>query len=69
MRDDRLWQAMKRAAVLTVAAALLFGAAGSLFGAAEIGLNALNVSTGGTAHCGPAKTDIDHPLLIAISIL
>jgi hypothetical protein len=41
MRDDRLWQAMKRAAVLTVAAALLFGAAGSSFGAAEIGLNAL----------------------------
>jgi diguanylate cyclase (GGDEF)-like protein len=41
MRDNRLWQAMKRAAVLTAAATLLFGAGGSLFGAAEIGLYAL----------------------------
>ena len=41
MRDDRLWQAMKIAAVLTAAATLLFAAGGSLFGAAEIGLYAL----------------------------
>jgi cytochrome c peroxidase len=41
MRDDRLWQAMKIAAVLTATATLLFGAGGSLFGAAEIGLYAL----------------------------